>query len=77
MVSVKYSLRVRKEEREYEIENSAPAVVVDVDDNGGFVFFELTLSYKNFTVYTDVSFNKVSSKEFNKLLEEYGIDTYY
>ncbi len=54
-----------------------PAVVIDVDENGGFIFFELVLSMKGLQVFTDVHFSEENSKEFNKYATTYGSRTYY
>lgn len=77
VVTAKYTLKLSKEDSSYDIEDSVPAVIVDVDDNGGFVFFELVLSMKGSQVFTDEYFDKLDSKEFNKLAAEYGSKRYY
>ena len=77
VVTAKYSLKLSaKDDHHWEIEDSVPAVVVDVGEDGAFMFFELVLSMKNFKVFTDEYFEQIDSKEFNKIAEEYGSKKY-
>lgn len=77
VVTAKYTLKVSKDDNHYDIEDSVPSVVVEVDENGAFVFFELGLYMKGFQVFTDEYFKKVNSKDFNRMATEYGSKVYY
>lgn len=77
VVTAKYALKVSKDDEHYDIEDSVPSVVVEVDENGAFVFFELSIYMKGIQVFTDEYFKKVNSKDFNRMATEYGSKEYY